>query len=184
MMAINKGKLHINVHEVNGTELVNTLWPMKFCLKAGANLFSLTCELSEGNKISSDHCNNIMVKSSDGNIVLDCQMKTHDSWVTQVEFLQGTSQERAQSATALYKKNINDLHAELGHTSKTITHATAKAMDIQLTSTFKSCEDCTLGKAKKIRESKKTVGCSKILGEMLFFDVSSPSTPTFVGKKH
>ena len=44
--------------------------------------------------------------------------------------------------------------------------------------------DCTLRKAKKIGVSKKTVDCSKVLGERLFFDISSPSTPTFEGKKH
>ena len=40
------------------------------------------------------------------------------------------------------------------------------------------------GKAKKGGVCKKAVACSKILGERLLFDISSPSTPTFVGKKH
>ena len=31
--------------------------------------------------------------------------------------------------------------------------------------------------------SKKVVASSKILGDRLFFDISSPSTPTFGGKK-
>ena len=69
-----------------------------------------------------------MVKTSDGKIILDCQIKTHEGWVVGVEFLQEISQERAQSATALHKKNTNDLHVELGHPSKTITCATAKPM--------------------------------------------------------
>ena len=55
MPAMKKGKLHVNVHQVDGTEQVHTLWPVKFCFKAGANLFSLTCEFLQGNKISSDH---------------------------------------------------------------------------------------------------------------------------------
>ena len=37
------------------TYQVHTLWPVKFCPKAGANLFSLTCELLQGNKIPSDY---------------------------------------------------------------------------------------------------------------------------------
>ena len=89
----------------------------------------------------------------------------------------------AATATALPKKNINDLHIKLGHPSKTITHSTAKAICIQVTGTFKPCEDCAMGKAKQHAVSKKAVPWSQILGERLFFDIRSPSTPTF-GKKH
>ena len=78
----------------------------------------------------------LLVESPHCNIVLDCQIKTHDSWVAGVEFLQETNQERVQSATALFMKNVNDLNAELGHPLEVITHATAK-MGNQLISTFK-----------------------------------------------
>ena len=89
-----------------------------------------------------------------------------------------------KSATAPCKKNINDLHVELGNSSESITHATALALGIQVTSTFKLCEDCTLQKAKQQGVSKTAVAWSTILGERLFFDISSPSTPTFGSKKH
>ena len=77
MPATRKDKLCLNVWQVDGTEQVHILWPMKFCPKAGVNLFSLTCELLQGTKISSDQWNNIMVKFTDGNIILDCWIKTH-----------------------------------------------------------------------------------------------------------
>ena len=86
MPATKKDKLHLYVQQVNGTEWVHILWPMKFCPKAGANLFCLTCKLLQGNMISSDHQNNIMVSSTSGNIILDCQIKTHDGWGARVEF--------------------------------------------------------------------------------------------------
>ena len=54
-------------------------------------------------------------------------------------------QERAQLAAALPKKNVNDLHAKLGHPSKVITHATTRFMDIHVTHMFKPCKDCALG---------------------------------------
>ena len=101
---------------------------MKFCPKAGVNLFFLTCKLSKRKKISSDNQNNIMVKSTDGDIILDCQIKTHDDWVARVEFLQENSDERAQSDTVPCKKNINDLDIELGHPSDTITHVLLKPL--------------------------------------------------------
>ena len=50
---------------------------------------------------------------------------------------------------ALSKRNINDLHVELGNPSETITRITAKALGIQVTGTFKPFEDCALGKAKQ-----------------------------------
>ena len=86
-----------------------------------------------------------MVNTPTGNIILDCQIKTHDGWVTGVNFLCKANNAKAVSATTLPKKNVNDLHVELGHPSETITQATTKALGIQVTGTFKPYEDCTLG---------------------------------------
>ena len=95
--------------QVDSFEGVHTLSPSKFCHKAGTNLFSLACKLSQGKKISSDHWNNNVVESLDGDIILDCQIKTFDSWVEGVKFLCELGCKRTQSATASHKKNINDL---------------------------------------------------------------------------
>ena len=99
-----KGKLWVKVHQVNRTEWVCTLWRMKFCPKAGANLFSLTCKLLQGKRIASDHCNNIVVNTLNGNVILDCQIKTHDGWDVGVDFLCDAHDERAVSATALPRR--------------------------------------------------------------------------------
>ena len=101
---------------------------MKFCLKAGANLFSLMCKLLQGKTISRGHQNNIMVNSMSGNIILNCQIKICHGLVTGVKILQEMNDERAQLATAPCKKNINDLHIELGHPFESNTHATVKAL--------------------------------------------------------
>ena len=87
MPATKKGKLCINVCQVDGPELVHTLWPLKYCPKAGANLLSLRCKLSQENKISSNHQNNIVVNTTYGNIILDRQVKTCDGWIITVNFL-------------------------------------------------------------------------------------------------
>ena len=151
MLAVKKGKLCINVWQVDGTEWVHIQWHMKFC----ANLYILTCKHLQGKKISSDHQNNIVVKTMDGDIILDCQIKTHDNWVAGVKFLHVISDEKGQSAAAHCKKNIKGLHIDLCHPSKSITLATAKAMGIQVTGTLKSCDECTLGKAKQQGVSKR-----------------------------
>ena len=109
------------------------------------------------NKISRDHGNIIVFKSSKGNVILDGQIKTHDGWVSGFKVLLEKAEERAQSATAFSKKNINDLHIKLIHPSKSITHATAKAISIQVTSTFKLCENCALGKAEQCGVSIKAI---------------------------
>ena len=72
MPVMKKGKLQVKVYQVNGDEQVHTLWPVTFCPSAGANLFSLTCKLSQGNKISSNELNNIIINTPSGNIILDC----------------------------------------------------------------------------------------------------------------
>ena len=182
--ASKKGKLQVMVHQVNGEEQVHTIWPVKFCPSTGANLLSLMCELSQGNKISSDKTKNIVVNTLGGDIVLDCQIKTHDGWVAGVDFLQNSINKRAVSATALIKQNINDLHVELSHPSEAIMRSTTKSLRIQVTGTFKPYEDCTLGKAKQQAASKKAVPHLQVFGERLFFDISSPSSLTFGGKCH
>ena len=40
MPVTEEGKLHVNIWQVDSTEQVRTLWPMKFFPKAGTNLFS------------------------------------------------------------------------------------------------------------------------------------------------
>ena len=164
MPATKKSKLQVKVRQVNRAEQVHTLWPVKFCPKAGANLLSLMCELLQGNKISTDHLNNIVITTPSGNIILDCWIKTCDSWVAGVDFKQASNNERAVSATALPKKNINNLYIELGHPSEAITQSTDKPFGIQVTGMFKPCEDCALGKATQCALRKRDVPCLQVLG--------------------
>ena len=94
-------KVKLQDKQVDATKQVHTLWPVKFCPNASANLISPTCKLSQGNKISSDHQNNIVVNTPTGDIIQDCQIKTHHAGV---DFLQDSNDERAVSATALPKR--------------------------------------------------------------------------------
>ena len=80
----------------------------------------------------------------------------------------------AKSLIQQQKKDVNVLHGKLHH---------SRAMELNLTIVFKSHNNFVLGKAKKGGVIKQAVDHSKILGENLFFDISSPSTPTFGGKR-
>ena len=76
------------------------------------------------------------------------------------------------------------LHNELGHPLEDIIPTTRKAMGFKVTGTFQVCDACIFRKAKKSGVSKLALVCSKIKSECLFFNISSPSTPCFGGKRH
>ena len=147
------------------------------------NLFCLTCRLLQGKKVKNDHKNNIVVHSSESNIILHCHIKTHDGCIAGVKFLQGIGHKRVQLANALTMKNMHDLHVDSSHPSEVITHATTKSLGIKVTGTFNPCEDCTQGKAKKGGVRMFAVVCSKIFGERLFFDISSSQLPLLTLRK-
>ena len=48
MSTMKKSKLQMKVHQVNGSKRLHVLWPMKYCTKVGANLYSLTYKLLQG----------------------------------------------------------------------------------------------------------------------------------------
>ena len=83
------------MRQVNGSERLHTLWPLEYGAKAVVNLFLLTCKLLKGGKIQSDEKNNIMIESSNGNIILDLQIETQDGWVARSEFLHERKSKRA-----------------------------------------------------------------------------------------
>ena len=60
------GKLCMKVCQVDGTEWLHILWPMKYNTKAGANLYSLTCKLLKGGKKRRGDKSNILVQSYKG----------------------------------------------------------------------------------------------------------------------
>ena len=82
-----------------------------------------------------------MINTANGDIVLDCWIKTHDGWVPRVDFLWASNEEKAVSAMTPFKRNMNNLHVEYGHPCEATTRATAKSLCIQVTSKFKTCED-------------------------------------------
>ena len=66
-----------------------------------------------------------------------------------------------RSLTWLKKKDINGLHAELGHPLGDIIWVTAWAIWYHSNGMFKPFEDHALGKGKKMGVSKEELACSK-----------------------
>ena len=59
---------------------------MKYCTKAGTNIYSLTWELTQESKIINDYKNNIVIQSTKGNFSLDHWVKTCNGQVARVKF--------------------------------------------------------------------------------------------------
>ena len=74
------------------------LQPVKYCAAVSSNQFLLTCLLLQGTNILSNCKNNIVVKATSGNIILDYQMMTHNGWVDGVKIFQEIGPEMAQLA--------------------------------------------------------------------------------------
>ena len=78
----------------------------------------------------------------------------------QVKFLCNMKIKKAHKSNIddnLKGKGINELHTKLVHPLDEITCAMEKAVNLQLTGMFKTCEYCTLDKRKKARISKTAV---------------------------
>ena len=72
-----------------------------------------------------------MVETMSGNIIIDCQFKTRDGWISRVKFLQEIKSKEAlmaKSYAQLKMKDINILHDELGHPLDVIIQATGQAI--------------------------------------------------------
>ena len=73
-----KGKLNLKLKQIDGSEVEHTLWSAKYCKKSRVNLFSLSCKVSQGSKMSSDSMKNMVFDTRDGWIVLDQRSKERD----------------------------------------------------------------------------------------------------------
>ena len=150
------------------------LWFVKYCI----NHFLLTWKLLQCSKILSRHEDNMTIQTTSGDIILDWKIKNHGGWVVIVKLLWEKNSEKAHVAKSFpqqQKKGSNFLHAEVSHPLEVITRATKELWD------FISLGCLSL---VKIVFGKKAIKCSKVLRKRLFFDISSPLSPTFGSKKH
>ena len=119
--------------------------------------FLLTHEISQGDKIFIINKNNIVIKTTSGNIILDCQMKMHDGWTIGVEFFW----EKKARRLICYNPMIESLNIIGMSTCYIMIYvillklAKGKAIGLQATSVFNSCEDCALGKANKMTSANQ-----------------------------
>ena len=196
VIATRKGKLRCLVKQADGSSTQRVLSPVKYCENAREGLLSITNEMSNGATLGSDGTNNIVLRYPDGDtIVFDRRIKTRDGWVAGVEVIPLTDETAklgeekskkvaAAGSTKMQSIDVNVLHEMLGHPCEATTRATGKLMNKKVTGTFKPCENCLLGKAKRAKISKAPQKSSTVPGGRISLDISSPKPKSIGGKHH
>jgi len=80
--------------------------------------------------------------------------------------------------------DINKLHEELGHVSKTLVRKMAKFYGWMLKNKFETCESCALAKSRQKDTNKEKKARSDTPGERLFVDISHMKNRSFGGSQY
>ncbi len=94
------------------------------------------------------------------------------------------SKNAKETLTKIKHKDVNELHAKLGHPSKDISRATGTSLGFIVMEKFAPCKDCAISKAKQTKTNKVPIKRSKNKGKRLFLDISLPQTTSIGGMKH
>jgi hypothetical protein len=81
------------------------------------------------------------------------------------------------------KININNLHRIRGHCGEAATRMTGKSYGIDVVGKHKSCEACSVAKARQKNINRDWKGGSVITGERLYVDFSSIKGESYGGSK-
>ena len=151
--------------------------------------------------MSSNSRNDIILSYPNGDkIAFDRRTKTRDGWIAGIDVISNhdeianlARQTDTKSAAKEGKgdkkrkakpQDVMKYHQSLGHPGEALTRSTAAARGIPLQGSWEPCEDCLVGKAHAKRISKDTVPRSKVVGERIFLDISSPQYRSLGGNKH
>ena len=181
-----KGKKDYRVPLSDGTSTILKGVTVKVSEEASQKLFPLQLEKDARNgNLSTNREGNLQVTYPDGSrIVCDRRLKTKDGWVSGFKMVPIVEQSNIALLAINTTVDINEYHKQLGHPNIAVTRSTAKARNVQLTGTPKTCVICLKAKAKKKSVPKSKVNRAKTPGERLFIDISSPTQPSIGGNKH
>jgi hypothetical protein len=171
--ATKMGRLNVVMKQADGTQVRRVLYPVKYCLGATEQIWSLNQEVNDA-RLSTDDKHRYVLTYNDEQqtkIVFDRRAKTNTGRVPRVEVIQDTAE---IGMFAKQTKTINEYHEELGHPNMVVTRSMAKARHENVAGPIQQCEDCAVGKAHQKRVPKQPVACAKNPGERLFLDISHP----------
>ena len=188
--ATKMGQKKYVVRQVDGTESVKELYPVKYSPDVSNRLFSITCEIARGAKLSSDEKHNIILMYEDGSkIILDRRYMTKDGFIAGVELIPTSGEaDMANLAHTLTKRksiSVNLFHEQLGHPGIPVTRSTATSRGLKIFGPTITCKSCAIGKAhqKNVPKITKREKASKP-GQRISLDISSPTTKSVGGARH
>jgi hypothetical protein len=83
-------------------------------------------------------------------------------------------QDKEKELKSIFRMNIEQAHAILGHSSEDITCKTAVALNIQITrGSLKTCEPCAIAKAKQMNVNSESEGAkAETFNGRVFHDIA------------
>ena len=183
MIAKKVGNLRCTVQQKNGEKFVVVLENVKYVPDLWVNLFSINKALKNGFKIGNE---DVVLKLMKGKTTMyfDRILKTKDGFVTGIMLIPMMGN---VATTAVETKkttiNINNLHKILGHCGEATARMTGKAHGYDVVGAFKTCEACSIGKARQKNINKDWKGGSLTAGERLYVDISSIKGESYGGSK-
>ena len=174
------------VQPKHGEKFVVILKDVKFVPELWVNLFSISKALKNGFNLGNE---DVVMKLMKGNTTLyfDRMLKTKNGFVSGIKLLPILGNNIATTAVEENKVkpkiNINNLHKILGHCGEVATRMTGKSFGYDVTGDYKTCEACSVAKARQKNINKDWKGGSITPGERLYVDISSIKGESYGGSK-
>jgi hypothetical protein len=175
MLAKKLGTLRCTVQPKNGDKFVVILQNIKYVPDQWVNLYSISKALKNGfNLVNGD----VVMKFMKGNTTLffDIILRTKNGFVSGMKLIpmSGNIATTAAEVNKVKPKiNISNLHKCLGHCGEVATRMTGKSYGYDVGGNYKTCEACSVAKARQKNINKDWKGDSITSGERLYVDISS-----------
>jgi len=178
------GRLKVFYETYDGEKKEFVLENVQYIPGFWINLFSLTAAMSKGCTISNEE-RMIVVTKKELKLKFNEEIKMKNGFVCGVKLAIKPAEDcsLATVPTADHHRpiDINKLHEELGHVSKTLVRKMAKFYGWMLKNKFETCESCALAKSRQKDTNKEKKAQSDTPGKRLFVDISHVKNRSFGG---
>jgi hypothetical protein len=140
------------VQQKNGEKFAVVLKTVKFVPELWVHLFSISKALKNGFNLGNE---DVVMKLMKGNTTLYFNriLKTKNSFVSGIKLLPILGNNIATTAVEASKVkpkiNINNLHKIVGHCGEVATRMTGKSFGYDVMGDYKTCEACSVAKARQ-----------------------------------
>ena len=173
MSTLKVGKFKGDIVDSEGHAKTITLTNVSYVPDLMVNLFSLTAAIEKNCSVSGSK-EGIEIRKGKWTMKFDTKFGTPHGHVfgTRINPMKGN--ETAFLANTKVNKNYMKVHQLLGHPGRDKLMGTCDRMNWKLTAeTTSTCEDCMIGKARRMNLNKESKNRSTTPGERIMIDISS-----------